>query len=93
MGSSKIGAKNPLHDPIYVDLAQKIRQCREAAGLTQRDLARLLGVHDSYVGKCERRDRRVDPVELIRWCLACEVDPTEFLDSLKQKVRLPRPRK
>jgi len=90
MGSSKIGANNPLHDPAYVQFAEKLRACREEAGLSQRELAEILGVPDSYVGKCERRDRRVDPVEMIRWCCACGTDPQRLFKVLQPLVKLPR---
>lgn len=90
MGSSRIDSKNPLHDPAYVLFAEKLRSYREKAELSQRDLARLLGVPDSYIGKCERRDRRVDPIEMIRWCKGCGVDPQELVSALKPKARIPR---
>jgi len=70
-----------------------LRACREGAGLSQRDLARLLDVPDSYVGKCERRDRRVDPVEMIRWCMACKADPIKIMRLLGSKTKLPAKRK
>lgn len=82
-----------MHDPVYIKLAEMLRACREEAGLSQRDLARLLNVPDSYVGKCERRDRRVDPVELIRWCMACKTEPLELMRSLGAKTRLPAKRR
>lgn len=87
MGSSRINANNPLHDASYQLFADKLREYREQAELSQRDLAHLMGVPESYVGKCERRDRRVDPVEMIRWCKACEVDPHELLSFIQPKVR------
>lgn len=90
MGSSRIDAKNPLHDAAYIVFAEKLRSYREKAGLSQRELAELIGVPDSYIGKCERRDRRVDPIEMIRWCKACKVDPTEIVAQMGRKVRIPR---
>ena len=82
-----------MHDPVYIKLAEMLRRCREEAGLSQRELAQLLDVPDSYVGKCERRDRRVDPVELIRWCLACKADPMDMMRRIGAKTRLPARRK
>jgi transcriptional regulator with XRE-family HTH domain len=93
MGSSKFRRPWPLHDPVYIELAEMLRTCREEADLSQRDLARLLSVPDSYVGKCERRDRRIDPVEMIRWCLACKADPIEMMRRIRSKTRLPAKRK
>jgi transcriptional regulator with XRE-family HTH domain len=42
----------------------KLRQAREEAGLRQEDVAQALGKPQSYVSKCESRERRVDVVEL-----------------------------
>ena len=82
MGSSRINARNPLHDPAYVRFAIRLREIRETAGLSQRELARRMKVPDSYVGKCERRDRRVDPIEMIRWCQCCNQKPQQLLQEL-----------
>jgi len=45
-------------------LASRIRRAREAAGLTQEDVARALGVSRSAVAQIEAGRRRVDSIEL-----------------------------
>lgn len=65
-------------------------QVHEKTELSQRDLSKLLGVPDIYMGKCERRDRRVDPIEMIRWCKACGIDPIDLVAAIKPKARNPR---
>lgn len=47
-----------------------LRNTRERAGLTQAQLAELLGQTQSFVSKCERGERRLDLVEVRHFCLA-----------------------
>ncbi|WP_432797682.1 helix-turn-helix domain-containing protein [Poriferisphaera sp. WC338] len=71
----------------YKKLQKRLRSWREAAELTQRDLGDILGKPHSYVHKCETGDRRIDPVELIHWCRACEINPTTAIKQLAKDVR------
>jgi len=57
----------PLFDPEYKKFLIRLREAREAAGLTQQAVAKKLKVPQSFVSKCERAERRVDVVELNRF--------------------------
>jgi transcriptional regulator with XRE-family HTH domain len=61
---------------------------REAAGLTQSDLAAKLGEYQSFVARLESGQRRVDVVEFIALAEILGFDPKHALDSL---MRLRRP--
>ncbi len=63
------------HDRRYRCLPPLLREMREEAGLTQRDLGALLKKPQSWVYNCETANRRVDVTEFIVWCEACEVTP------------------
>jgi transcriptional regulator with XRE-family HTH domain len=52
----------------YHAMLQRLRQAREAAGLTQAEVAQALGRPQSFVSKIEAGERRLDPIEL--WHLA-----------------------
>ena len=56
-----------------------LRNMREEAGLTQRDLAKRLKMHNTMVHRSEIGDRRIDPVEFVAWCRACGADPGEMI--------------
>ena len=76
-----------IHDQRYIEAVALIRKARESAGITQRELARLLGRPQSYVSKVETCERRLDYVELLKLCRAIgvvlgEVTPAEFHDLL-----------
>lgn len=52
------------HNPDYILFREFLRSVRLEAGLTQVDVARNLGVHQSYVSKYESGERRLDVIEL-----------------------------
>lgn len=57
------------YDPRYLEFAARLRQARRRKGLTQAQLAVLLGKSQSYVSKIETCERRIDLVETAEWCL------------------------
>jgi predicted transcriptional regulator len=61
-----------------------LRQWRSDAELTQRELAAKLKKQPSFVHKCEVGDRRIDPVELIQWCRACDISPSKGFAQLER---------
>lgn len=81
-----------LHDPAYRGLCDLLREMRDTAGLTQRDLAAAMDEHRSFVWKTESGERRLDAVEFVRWCLACGTDPDAEFQRVRAKVRSPRRR-
>ena len=52
-----------------------LREVREKAGLTQRELCRKLGREHSFISKCELGERRVDLAEFYWICQACGANP------------------
>lgn len=70
------------HAPSYKKLCRLLREQREAAGLTIRELGVKLKRPYSLVSKVERGERRIDPVEFVAWCRACGVDPSQAIRSV-----------
>jgi len=56
--------RSAVHTPEYRYLLGRLREARVSAGLTQVQVARALGRHQSYVTKCELGERRIDPIDL-----------------------------
>jgi transcriptional regulator with XRE-family HTH domain len=72
------------HNLKYKPIPNYLRQMRENAGLTQRDIGRLLNKPQSYIYNCETANRRVDITEFISWAKACGLNPrTAFYKLLK----------
>ena len=57
---------------------------REAAGLTQADLADRLGEYQSFVARLESGQRRIDVVEFLDIAEALGFDPTKAIATLKK---------
>ncbi|HEX8916550.1 MAG TPA: helix-turn-helix transcriptional regulator [Humisphaera sp.] len=83
-----------LHTAAHRELVAAVVAMRKAAGLTQRDLAERLGREQNFVGRVETGQRRIDLVEWVMLCRACDVDPVERMAGLAGAVAalLPPPR-
>jgi len=57
---------------------------REAAGLTQTELAAKLGEYQSFVARLESGQRRVDVVEFLQLAGLLGFDPHEAMDQLSR---------
>jgi len=56
---------------------------RKKKRLTQRQLASLLGIHHSIIGKIETGERQINVVELIWYCKTLGVDPVDVINRLQ----------
>ena len=68
--------------PRYARLAQLLIEAREAAGLTQVQLALRLRRPQSFVSKVESGERRIDVVELLEITDAVDADVGNLIGSL-----------
>jgi transcriptional regulator with XRE-family HTH domain len=59
-----------------------LRSKREAKGISQRELCRIMGRHHNYVSECETIERQLNVIELKEWCEALELDWVEFIEEL-----------
>ncbi|NVK45929.1 MAG: helix-turn-helix transcriptional regulator [Rhodobacteraceae bacterium] len=57
---------------------------REAAGITQTELAQKLGEYQSFVARLESGQRRIDVVEFIELARVLDFDPASFIEEIIQ---------
>ena len=74
------------HTGEYSALCRELRALREAAHLTQRDLAAKLNVPHSWVAKVEAGERRIDIVELCWFAAACGAEPVATFERLARQI-------
>ncbi|MAX27018.1 MAG: transcriptional regulator [Phycisphaeraceae bacterium] len=67
-------------------VADAIKLFRGNAGMTQRDLAKELGCPQNTVLRLEQGQRRVDMMEWVAICKACNVDPIATITELYSEV-------
>lgn len=68
-----------IHNKAYHQLLSLLRTKRLDRGITQEELASLLGVGQGIVSKIETHERRLDLVELREICLALGISFSEFV--------------
>jgi transcriptional regulator with XRE-family HTH domain len=74
-----------VHSPGHAALRELLIEAREHAHLTQQQLAKRLGKHQSFVAKYEGGERRVDVLEFLTITRAIGVDPIRLLRTLMQR--------
>lgn len=79
--------RKSTHTPLYDAFRKRLVEMRGKAGLNQRELAKRLRVHHSFVSKVEVGDRRVDLVELFWICEALGVSAQETASALMREFR------
>jgi len=73
-----------LGSPRQKLLIELLVQRREAAGLTQAELARRLGEYQSFVARLESGQRRVDVVEFLALADELRFDPAKVLAAVRK---------
>jgi transcriptional regulator with XRE-family HTH domain len=67
---------------IYRKVPPYLREVRERAGLTQRQLADRIRQSQWWVARSETGSRRMDVAEFVEFCIGCKVDPAKALTEL-----------
>jgi len=73
-----------IHSPQHQKLRELLAAARKKAGLTQAEVAQLLGRPQSFVAKYEGGERRLDVVELIEIARALKVDPARIVRAVAE---------
>jgi len=75
--------KKTIYSANYQKLTKWLKTSREEKELSMRDLAEILSVSHSWVGKIEQGERRLDVLEYMKLCNALGVDASKGLNLLK----------
>lgn len=68
---------------VFVEL---LRETRNAAGITQVDLAKSVGQTQSYISKVERGECRLDIVQIREFCLAMKTTLPDFINRYEARL-------
>ncbi len=73
-----------IHSRHSALIQDALKQIREKAGFTQRELCRKLDREHTFISKCELGERRVDIAEFYWICKACNASPKKEADKLME---------
>ena len=76
--------KKSTHTPEYKFVLKKLVEMRKEAGMTNRQLADKLGRENSFVGRIEHGERRLDVLEFFWVCEALGQDAQAVYTELAQ---------
>ena len=83
-----------MQKSIYTQQHQRLRElltdARNAADLTQVEVARRLGKPQSFISKYEGGERRLDVIEFLEITAAIGIDPAAILADLTTPPRRKR---
>lgn len=81
-----------VHTARHKLFCESLKRARKDAGLTQEDVAKKLGEHQSFVSRYEAGDRRLDVVEFFEVASALLIDPVAHLKAFSRALTLNRRR-
>ena len=75
-----------VHTILYQKVIARLRTKREERGLTQKQLAGMLGLPQSYVSKIETCERRMDFIELRSICNLMGISVVDFMQEVETEI-------
>lgn len=66
------------------EIGERLRAARRKRGITQEELASILGTNQSQVSNVERGDRGLTIQQLVKICRALRISPVEILGETKE---------
>ncbi len=83
---NRVPMEKSLFTRDYKVLCRLLKAAREEAKVSQVELARRLKETQSEISKFERGERRLDVVQLRRWCMALGVSLVDFVRSFEEAL-------
>ena len=69
----------------YIEIVESLVARRHELGMTQAELATSYGEDQSFISRVERRQRRIDVYEYLRFCRALQIHPSVILDPIYER--------
>ncbi len=75
-----------IHTTAYQDMISLLKKHREVLDLSQRELAKQLGVSQSYISKVESCELRLDIIDYCNYAASLSIDPELVLNMIKNHI-------
>jgi len=72
----------------YRILLRILRSKRQQKRISQEDLAKKLGVPQSFISKIESGERRIDVIDLFRYCEVLNIELVQFIKELIKEIKI-----
>ena len=79
--------RKSLQSSEYRQLTSLLVGARNAAGMTQQQVADKLGKPQSFVAKYENGERRLDVIEFITICKTIAIAPEDVIRAIADDVK------
>lgn len=73
-------------EPAYAALRLLLADARKTSGMTQNDLAKMVGRPQSFIAKLERGERYLDAIEFFVLAKILELDLVAIIRSLEAQI-------
>ena len=73
--------KSAFEEP-YIEIVDRLIARRRELKMTQTELAEAYGENQSFISRIERRQRRIDVYEFVRFCRVLRLDPGAVLADI-----------
>lgn len=71
-----------IHNRRYKAIIAFIRKRREEAGITQKEMTKVMHLRQNIISKIETCERRIDLLELLQYCGGVNISIQEIVDYL-----------
>lgn len=75
-----------IHNKEYKTVIRLLRNVREERGITQGQLAELLGCSQTVISKIETSERRLDIIELRKICMLLNISFIDFITLVERSL-------
>lgn len=75
-----------IHRKRYKEITALLVEKRKLAGVTQKQLARVLHLRQNIISKIETNERRIDLLELIQYLDGLNVPFRDFVNEVSIKI-------
>lgn len=75
-----------IHSHLYHQIIGRLQSKRENKGVTQVQLAEMLGVKQTFISKIETCDRRLDLIELRQICQVLDISFVDFVTEVERDI-------
>ena len=69
-------------DEPYIEIIDRLIARRKELGITQVELGAAYGEDQSFISRVERRQRRIDAWEFVRFCRILKIEPGTALKGI-----------